>query len=139
MRRTAPGPNRAVHQFIAWRRTAIGIAIGIVSLTCLLPLSSQANAQVGRSTLDARGVVAQPTPAVPPDDTGNTGVRFRVVTDGDVGTPPPPHAPPPTMASTGLNIPVAELVGLALVLVALGLVFVGITFIKRRATTHEDS
>ena len=132
MRRKAPLSNRAVHQITGWRRIAIGIAISLVSMTCLLPLSSQANAQVGRPTPAVRGVVAQPPPA-PPDDTAQTEVRFRVVTPAGIVPPP---APPRTIASTGLNTPVAQLVGLALVLFALGSLFVGVTFIRRRARTR---
>jgi hypothetical protein len=142
MGRTASVPSRAVHQVTGWRRIAVGVAVALVSMTCLLPLSSQANAQAGRPTPDARGVVAQPAPAVPPDDTAQTGVRFRVVTPGVVTPPPPPappRLPPHTIASTGLNVPVAELVGLALVLCALGLLFVGATAGRRRARTRLDS
>ena len=139
MRRNAPVPKKAVRQLTAWRRTAIGI----VSVICLMSLSSPAIADVGRPSLAGRGV-SQPTGEVPAG-TDDTHVSFRVVTDGETVPVPPPPQPPqppqphPPIASTGLNMPVAELIGLALGLLVLGLVIVAIASARRRRTKeHGD-
>lgn len=134
MRRDARVPARTGHGLTVWHRTRAGVLAGLLAMFCLASMSLSPRADADVSTLESGGVLAQPTPTAP-EGPGEGQVSFRVL--GEEVPAPPPEPPPGPIAGTGLNALTMELVGLALTLLVLGIVFVAATFVKRGPHRRE--
>jgi hypothetical protein len=113
----------------------LGIALGVLAITCLLSL--RATADAGRPPLEGRGAAQPTTSAAFPSAMNQNQVSFRVVTAAE-NVPPPPRFPPHPTAHTGLDGSALVLLYLGFGLFALGFLLVAVTATKRGPTIRKE-